>query len=47
MAAPLRLTRLSGQYPFFLNFFIDHYDHPIIECGVQLADMVYCKKELD
>lgn len=23
------------------NFFIDHYDHPIYECGVQLVDMVY------
>ena len=28
------------------NFFTDHYDHPIIECGVQLVDMVYLKKEL-
>ena len=26
------------------NFFLDHYDHPIIECGVQLRDMVYLKK---
>ena len=23
------------------NFFIDNYDHPIIECGVQLVDMIY------
>lgn len=28
------------------NFFIDHYDHPIIESGKQLIDMVYFKKEL-
>ena len=28
------------------NFFIDNYDHPIYECGVQLVDMVYLKKEL-
>ena len=28
------------------NFFIDHYDHPIFECGLQLADMVYLQKEL-
>ncbi len=28
------------------NFFIDNYDHPIIECGVQLTDMVYLKKSL-
>lgn len=23
------------------NFFIENYDHPIMECGVQLTDMVY------
>ncbi len=28
------------------NFFIDNYDHPIFECGVQLVDMVYLKQEL-
>lgn len=28
------------------NFFIDNYDHPIIECGKQLIDMVYLKKDL-
>lgn len=28
------------------NFFIDHYDHPIYECGVQLVDMVYLEREL-
>ena len=28
------------------NFFIDHYDHAIFECGVQLVDMVYLKKVL-
>ena len=28
------------------NFFTDHYDHPIFECGVQLTDMVYLKKTL-
>ncbi|MEA4965367.1 MAG: GNAT family N-acetyltransferase [Oscillospiraceae bacterium] len=27
------------------NFFIDHYDHPIFECGVQLVDMVYLSRE--
>ena len=25
---------------------IDHYDHPICECGVRLADMVCLKREL-
>lgn len=28
------------------NFFTDHYDHPIYECGVQLVDMVYLRKKL-
>ena len=28
------------------NFFTDHYDHPIIEAGKLLTDMVYFKKEL-
>jgi ribosomal protein S18 acetylase RimI-like enzyme len=28
------------------NFFIDHYDHPIYECGVQLVDMVYLQREI-
>ena len=28
------------------NFFTDHYDHPIYECGVQLVDMVYLRREI-
>lgn len=28
------------------NFFIDNYKNPIYECGKQLIDMVYLKKEL-
>lgn len=28
------------------NFFTEHYDHPIIEDGHQLKDMVYFKKDL-
>lgn len=28
------------------NFFMDHYDHPIIECGVQLVDMIYLRKSV-
>ena len=28
------------------NFFPDHYDHPIYECGVLLTDMVYLQREL-
>ena len=29
------------------DFFVEHYDHPIIEAGVQLRDMVYLKRELN
>ena len=29
------------------NFFIDNYDHPMIEEGVQLIDMVYLKRNLN
>ena len=28
------------------NFFNDNYDHPIIECGIQLVDMIYLQKKL-
>lgn len=28
------------------NFFLEHYDHPIIEAGVPLVDMVYLRKTL-
>lgn len=29
------------------NFFIDNYDHPIYEDGIQLADMVYLKMKIN
>ena len=28
------------------DYFIENYDHPIIEAGVQLKDMVYLRREL-
>lgn len=28
------------------GFFTDHYDHPIVECGVQLTDMIYLRKRI-
>ena len=28
------------------NFFLDNYDHPIVECGVTLRDMVYLSRPL-
>lgn len=31
---------------YIKNFFTDHYDHPIFECGVQLVDMVYLRQKL-
>ena len=29
------------------NFFVDHYDHPIVECGQQLIDMIYLERSLE
>lgn len=28
------------------NFFVDNYDHPIYECGIQLGDMVYLQRKI-
>ena len=28
------------------DFFTNHYDHPIYECGIQLVDMVYLQREM-
>ena len=28
------------------NFFVEHYNHPIIEQGVRLVDMVYLRKNM-
>ncbi len=28
------------------NFFTENYDHPIVEAGVQLVDMIYLRREL-
>ena len=28
------------------DFFTENYDHPIIECGVQLVDMVYLQRPI-
>ena len=28
------------------DFFLDNYNHPIYECGVQLVDMVHLQREL-
>ena len=28
------------------NFFTDHYDHPIFECGKQLVDMIVLRKNI-
>jgi len=28
------------------HFFTEHYDHPIIECGVRLTDMVFLQKRM-
>lgn len=34
------------QHHRIKNFFIDNYDHPIFECGVQLIDMVYLQRPI-
>lgn len=34
---------LSHRIP---NFFTDHYDHPMVEDGIQLVDMIYLQKKL-
>lgn len=28
------------------NFFTDNYPEPIFECGIQLVDMIYLKKQI-
>lgn len=28
------------------NFFVDNYDHVMIDSGIQLVDMIYLSKEL-
>ncbi len=28
------------------NFFTDNYNHPIVECGKQLIDMIYLRKNI-
>lgn len=35
-----------GRSHFIKNFFIEHYDHPIFECGIQLVDMIYFRKRI-
>ena len=35
------------RYGKIENFFTDNYDHPIIECGVQLVDMIYLEYKLN
>jgi len=29
-----------------VDFFVDNYDHPIYECGIQLRDMIYLQKKI-
>jgi ribosomal protein S18 acetylase RimI-like enzyme len=44
----IRFYERNGFYIYdrIRNFFTDNYDHPMIEDGIQLVDMVYLKKEL-
>ncbi|WP_332449924.1 GNAT family N-acetyltransferase [Methanoculleus sp.] len=48
---PPRILRFYERCGFTLshrveNFFVDHYDHPMYDCGEQLVDMVYLRKDL-
>lgn len=47
-ASTIPFYEACGFYRHHLvkNFFTDHYDHPIYECGVQLVDMVYLQRKL-
>ncbi len=43
------VEKYRGQYAVLSshtvpNFFTDHYDHPIYECGIRLVDMVYLRR---
>lgn len=31
---------------FIRNFYVDNYDHPIYECGIQLIDMIYLQMKI-
>lgn len=35
------------EYRRVRNFFTENYDHPIVECGKQLVDMVYLKRKAE
>ena len=28
------------------NFFVENYDHPVFECGIQLVDMIIMRKNI-
>lgn len=49
--SPVTLTfyeRCGFEYSHRVkNFFTDNYDHPIIEEGIQLVDMIYLRKKLN
>ena len=35
-----------ARHHIIKDFFMENYDHPIIEAGVQLKDMVYLRREI-
>ena len=37
---------INANNQIIKNFFIDNYDHPIFEGGVQLTDMIYLQKKI-
>ncbi len=34
------------RYHIIKNFFVENYDHPIFECGMQLVDMIIMRKSI-
>lgn len=34
------------RYHIIKNFFVENYDHPIFECGMQLVDMIIMRKNI-
>ena len=35
-----------SRFNIIKNFFVENYDHPIFECGMQLVDMIIMRKSI-
>lgn len=34
------------RFNIIKNFFVENYDHPVFECGIQLVDMIIMRKNI-